>query len=115
MSGEEGGGKMKEANTEWKADPIPVQGNSQNTLGLVLMLIVWEANYLLNGWLKQTLPSHIFKETQRNRKQDSKKRSCIQQHSMFTFCALCSDNQMCLEVQKTKLAKVKSKQLTMYL
>ena len=35
---------MKEANTEWKADPIPVQGNSQNTLGLVLMLIVCVAS-----------------------------------------------------------------------
>ena len=44
MSGEEGDGKMKEANTEWKADPIPVQGNSQNTLGLVLMLIVCVAS-----------------------------------------------------------------------
>ena len=51
--------------------------------------------------------NHIFKETQRNRKRDSKKKSGIQQHSMFTFCALCSDYQMCLEIQNTKLRKSK--------
>ena len=58
-------------------------------------------------YLQYVLSSHIFKETQRNRKGDSKKKSRIQQHSMFTFCALCSDDQMCLEIQNTKLCKSK--------
>ena len=39
--------------------------------------------------------------------------SCVSH--LFTFCAPCSDNQMCLEIQNTKLAKVRSKQLTMSL
>ena len=34
---------------------------------------------------------------------------------LFKFCAPCSDNQMCLEIQNKKLAKVRAKQLTMNL
>ena len=34
---------------------------------------------------------------------------------LFTFCAPCSDNQMCLEIQNTKLTNVRRKHITMNL